>query len=117
MILKTFRFRLFILSVLSAMVVFLILILLVSSNFKKNFHECVDKDLIERASGLSSYTVGQPRLRQNEKIIEKVKNDYYQIINVGGNILVSSVATDHLWPINRDLMLKAFNGITGFETV
>lgn len=117
MLIRSFRFRVFALSAFSFISVFLILLLLLTSNFKNKIYRSVDHDLVERASNLSSYTTGQPRIRQNEKIIEKVKDDYYQIINDSGDVIVSSITTDHLWPINRDLMIRAFGGSTGFETI
>ncbi len=117
MLIRSFRFRVFALSAFSFISVFLILLLLLTSNFKNKIYRSVDHDLVERASNLSSYTTGQPRIRQNEKIIEKVKDDYYQIINDRGNVIVSSITSDHLWPINRDLMIRAFGGSTGFETI
>lgn len=117
MLIRSFRFRVFALSAFSFISVFLILLLLLTSNFKNKIYRSVDHDLVERASNLSSYTTGQPRIRQNEKIIEKVKDDYYQIINDRGDVIVSSITSDHLWPINRDLMIRAFGGSTGFETI
>lgn len=117
MLIRSFRFRVFALSAFSFISVFLILLLLLTSNFKNKIYRSVDHDLVERASNLSSYTTGQPRIRQNEKIIEKVKGDYYQIINDSGDVIVSSITSDHLWPINRDLMIRAFGGSTGFETI
>ncbi len=117
MLIRSFRFRVFALSAFSFISVFLILLLLLTSNFKNKIYRSVDQDLVERASNLSSYTTGQPRIRQNEKIIEKVKDDYYQIINDRGDVIVSSITSDHLWPINRDLMIRAFGGSTGFETI
>lgn len=114
---RSLHFRLFALSILSFIPVFLILLLLITSIFKDKIYRSIDHDLVERASSLSSYTMGQPKIRQNEKIIEKVNDDYYQIINDRGDIIVSSITADHLWPINRDLMIRAFGGSSGFETI
>lgn len=113
---KSFRFRIFTLVALSFTVIFTITLFLFSSSIEKRFYETVDIDLLERASNIS-YSSGQPRLRANEKMIEKVKNDYFQIINEEGQITVSSVNTDHLWPINMNLMNQAFGGSTVFETI
>lgn len=113
---KSFQFRIFALVALSFTVIFSITLFLFSSNIEKRFYQAVDIDLLERASNIS-YSSGQPRLRTNEKMIEKVKDDYFQIINEGGQITVSSIISDHLWPINRDLMNQAFGGSTVFETI
>lgn len=113
---KSFQFRLFTLVVLSFVVIYLIIISIILKDHKKRFYEAVDYDLIERASNIS-HSLDQPRLRANEKMIEKTKNDYFQIINEGGQIIVSSITTDHLWPVNRDLTDKAFEGFIGFETI
>ena len=117
MVIKTFRFRLFILIVLSTVIIFLISISIAFLNFKKRFYEAVDRDLSERASSLVTSGTGQLRVRPNEKLIERVKNDYFQIINEGGQVIVSSLTADHLWPVNRELMNKAFEGSTVFETI
>lgn len=61
------------------MITFTILSLLLSSILRNRFYEAIDNDLVERAFILSSNTLGPPKIRPNEKIIEKVKNDYYQI--------------------------------------
>ncbi|MFN3479191.1 MAG: sensor histidine kinase [Thermodesulfovibrionales bacterium] len=113
---KSFRFRIFILVALSFTVIFIITLFLLSSNIEKRFYEAVDIELLERASSIS-HGNEQPRLRTNEKMIEKVKGDYFQITNEGGQISVSSITSDHLWPINRDLMNQAFGGSTVFETI
>lgn len=99
------------------MITFTILSLLLSSILRNRFYEAIDNDLVERAFILSSNTLGPPKIRPNEKIIEKVKNDYYQIINDRGDVIVSSITADYLWPINRDLMIRAFEGSKGFETI
>lgn len=116
MVIRYSFFRLFLLISLSLVILTSGLLYVVSSNFQNRFLEAVDNELIERASNIS-HNPGQPKLRTNEKMIEKVKNDYFQIINEGGQIIVSSITTDHLWPVNRDLLHRAFNGITGFETI
>lgn len=113
---KSFQFRIFTLVALSFTVIFITTLFLFSSNIEKRFYEAVDIDLLERASNIS-HSSGQPRLRANEKMIEKVKNDYFQIINEEGQITVSSINADHLWPINMDLMNQAFGGSTVFETI
>lgn len=117
MVIRSFHFRLFIITALSFTALFLLLISLIHSDLKERFYETLDRDLIERASSTSSYTVGQPKIRPDEKIIERVKDDYYQIINEKGQIIVSSITSDHLWPINREIMIKAFDGSIGFETI
>lgn len=116
MVIRYSHFRLFLLISLSFIILISGLLYIASSDFEKRFYETVDNDLIERVSNIS-HGVGQPKLRANEKMIEKVKNDYFQIINEGGEITVSSITTDHLWPINRDLMNRAFKGFTEFETI
>lgn len=113
---KSFQFRIFTLVALSFTVIFIITLFLLSSNIEKRFYEAVDIELLERASNIS-HSSEQPRLRTNEKMIEKVKNDYFQITNEGGQISVSSLTSDNLWPINRDLMNQAFGGSTVFETI
>ncbi|MFN3395188.1 MAG: sensor histidine kinase [Thermodesulfovibrionales bacterium] len=113
---KSFQFRIFTLVALSFTVIFVITLFFFSSNVEKRFYEAVDIELLERASNIS-HSSEQPRLRTNEKMIEKVKDDYFQITNEGGQISVSSITSDHLWPVNRDLMIQAFGGSTVFETI
>ncbi len=79
--------------------------------------EKVDADLLATAKNLMLSEMRPKMLTRNEEIVIKSREEYFQVINYNGEIIITSLSKNQQWPMNTDLMLSAFQGTPGYETV
>ena len=84
--------------------------------FKDKHYENINKNLRREAAEFPR-EVTPSLIKDNMEVIRRVGEEYYQIINHRGEVRISSLNNNYLWPVNRDLILKAFGGIPQFDTI
>lgn len=117
MAIKTFRLRLTLMYTVVVVLIFFASDFVIQVQFKNKRHESVDRELLREATTEFSQEIDPTRIKNNEEIIKRVGDEYYQIINRRGEVRISSLNNNYLWPVNRDLLVKAFNGGPQFDTV
>lgn len=84
--------------------------------FRNRLYESVDKNLIREAT--TEFPRDDPAMiKYNEEIIKKVGDEYFQVVNRKGEVRISTLRNNTLWPLNWKLMEKAFRGVPQFDTV
>ncbi len=117
MAIKTFRFRLTLIYTVVVVLVFLASDLIIYGQFKNKRYESMDKELLREATTEFSHDIDPVSIRHNGEIIRRVGDEYYQIVSRGGEVRISSLNDGVLWPLNRDLLARTFNGGPQFDTV
>lgn len=117
MLIKTFRQRLTLIYTVVVVLIFFVSNFIIHVQFKNKRYESVDRELLREASMEFSRDIDPLRIKNNEVLIKKVGDEYYQIVNRRGEVRISSLNDTYLWPANRELLSKAFHGGPQFETV
>jgi heavy metal sensor kinase len=117
MVTKTFRLRLTLIYTIVVVLIFIVSGIVIHVQFKNKRHESVDKELLREATTEFSHNVDPARIKNNEEIIKRVGDEYFQIINRGGEVRISSLNNDSLWPVNKEVLQKAFHSGPQFDTV
>ena len=117
MVIKTFRLRLTLIYTVVVMLIFVVFGCIINVQFKNKRYEAVDRELLRDASTEFLRDIDPLRIKGNEEIIKRVGNEYYQVVNRGGAVRMSSLNNNALWPVNRDLLPKAFSGGPQYDTV
>lgn len=117
MALKTFRLRLTLIYTVVVMLIFVVSAFAIQVQFKNKRYESLDRELLREATTEFPREIDPLRIKENEEIIKKVGDEYYQVVNRRGEVRMSSLANNSLWPLNRDLVAKAFSGGPQYDTV
>lgn len=117
MVIKTFRLRLTLIYTVVVMLIFVVFGFMIHAQFKNKRYESVDRELLRQATTEFPHDIDPLRIKGNEEIIKRVGDEYYQVINRGGEVRISSLNNNVLWPVNRDLLAKAFSGGPQYDTV
>jgi len=117
MLIKTFRQRLTLIYTVVVVLIFFVSNFIIHVQFKNKRYESVDRELLREASTEFSRDIDPLRIKNNEVVIKRVGDEYYQIVNRRGEVRISSLNNTYLWPANRELLSKAFHGGPQFETV
>jgi heavy metal sensor kinase len=118
---KTYRLKLTIMYTVAVVLMYVAFAVTLYYEYKRFIFETIDNELLASArSTLNKDSRGISLLETTSKdkeIITKVGDEYYQLASRGGTITVSSSAKNHYWPLNRELMIKAFQGSPQFDNV
>lgn len=118
MILKTFRFKLAILYTSVVVVIFSFFAAIIFIKYKSQLYEGIDKYLLAEAKTDLIHDFKPEQIKRNEEIIKKYGDEYFEILNVKGEVLIASLDTgNQRWAMNMALLEKAFQGTHGFDTV
>ncbi len=101
----------------TVVLIFFVSDFIIHFQFKNKWYESVDKELLREATTEFSHDIDPLRIKSNEEIIRRVGDEYYQVISRRGEVRVSSLNNNFLWPVNRDLLAKALGGTPQFDTV
>jgi heavy metal sensor kinase len=117
MLLKTFRLRLTLIYTVVVVLIFFASNLVIHVQFKHKRYESMDRELLREATTEFSPDIDPLSIKTNGEIIRRVGDEYYQIISSGGEVRISSLNDTMLWPVNRDLLGRAFNNGPQYDTV
>jgi heavy metal sensor kinase len=117
MIIKTFRFRLTVYYTVAVVLIISACAFLLYHRYKGELLEKVDADLLGTAKNLMLSEMRPKMLTRNEEIVIKSRDEYFQLINYNEEVIITSLSKNQQWPMNMDLMLTAFDGAPGYETV
>jgi two-component system OmpR family sensor kinase len=117
MLTKTFRMRLTLIYTVVVVLMFSVANFIIRVEFKDTHYKNIDKELLREASEFSR-ELGPAALKNNEEIIRKVGDEYYQVVNLRGEVHISSLNSNyHLWPVKKELLPAVFKGTHRFDTV
>jgi heavy metal sensor kinase len=116
MAIKTFRLRLTLIYTVVVVFIFFVSGFVIHAQFKNKWYESVDRELLREATDFS-HDIDPMRIKNNEEIIKRIGDEYYQIINRRGEVRISSLSSNFLWPVNRDLLTRTLKGGPQFDTV
>lgn len=119
MIIKTFRLRLAIIYTSVVLLIFLLFALIIYFKYKNDFFSTVDKYLVAEAGTEILHDISSVQLPRGGGVIRRYGDEYFEVINQHGEILITSLQDGKLdrWPLNRELMDAAFRGTQSFETI
>lgn len=119
MITKTFRLRLTALYTSVVILIFSLFALVIYLKYKDDLFTTIDKYLISEARTEVVNEVDVTRLPRGGVVLRKYGDEYFEIIDQKGEVLITSLSQgkSDRWPLNRELMVNAFNGIQAFETI
>ncbi len=117
MIIKTFRLRLTIMYTAAVVLVFSVFAYGIYREYRKELLQMVDDSLLTSAKAVVQKGLNPKIIGGNEEIIKKLGDEYYQVINRNGEIIIASLTGNRLWPLNKRLMIAAFKGSPEYETV
>jgi heavy metal sensor kinase len=117
MIIKTFRLRLTLFYTGAVVLIIAAFCLLLYMQYKGQLMERIDAQLMDTAKELMVNRMKPKTLTRDQEIIIKSRKEYFQIVNYSGEIIITSLSQNQQWPLDKSLMLSAFQGNAGFETV
>lgn len=117
MIIKTFRLRLTLFYTGAVILIIAAFCFLLYRQYKGQLLDRVDAQLLETARELITSQMKPKTLTRDQEIIIKSKHEYFQIVNYSGEIIITSLSQNQQWPLDKGLMLNAFQGNEGYETV
>ena len=117
MVTKTFRMRLTLIYTVVVVLMFSVANFIIRVEFKDTHYRNIDKELLREAAEFPR-EIGPMALKNNEEIIRRVGDEYYQVVNLRGEVHISSLSSNYaLWPVNRELLSTVFKGTPRFDTV
>ncbi len=117
MIIKTFRLRLTLFYTGAVVLIIAGFCLLLYRQYEGQLLDRVDAQLMDTARNLIVSEVKPKTLTRDQEIIIKTKQEYFQIVNYSGEIIITSLSQNQQWPLDKQMMLKAFQGNPQYETV
>jgi heavy metal sensor kinase len=117
MIIKTFRLRLTLFYTGAVVLIIAAFCLALFREYKGQLMESVDSQLMAAARDLIVSQMKPKTLTRDQEIIIKSKQEYFQIVNYSGEIIITSLSQNQQWPLDKKLMLNAFQGSPQYETV
>ncbi len=117
MIIKTFRLRLTLFYTGAVVLIIAAFCLLLYRQYEGQLLDRVDAQLMATARELIVSEVKPKTLTRDQEIIIKTKQEYFQIVNYSGEIIITSLSQNQQWPLDKQMMLKAFQGTPQYETV
>jgi heavy metal sensor kinase len=117
MIIKTFRLRLTLFYTGAVVLIIAAFCLLLYRQYEGQLLDRVDAQLMATARELIVSKIKPKTLTRDQEIIIKTKQEYFQIVNYNGEIIITSLSQNQQWPLDKQMMLKAFQGNPQYETV
>jgi hypothetical protein len=103
MIIKTFRLRLTLIYTVVVVLMFSLANFIIHLEFKNTYYENIDKNLLKEAAEFP-HEIDPMAIKNNEEIIKRVGDEYFQVINRKGEVSISSLSNNYLWPVNKELL-------------
>jgi heavy metal sensor kinase len=116
MITKTFRLRLTLIYTVVVVLMFSLANFIIHLQFKNTYYENIDKYLLKEAAEFP-HEIDPMAIKNNEEIIKRVGDEYFQVINQKGEVSISSLSNNYLWPVNKELLSTAFGGTPQFDAI
>jgi heavy metal sensor kinase len=116
MVFKTCRFKQTVFYTLTAALVLAAFAVIVYAQYGRQLYETVDAQLIREAK-LKAPELYSESLADNESIIKKVGDEYYQTSRRNGSIWISSANEPARLPLKKDLITAALKGDPRFDSV
>lgn len=118
MIVKTFRLRLTVIYSLVVVGILSVLAAAVYFQYRRDLSEAIDKYLLREANEEILYEVDQKLPSRDREVIKKFGDEYFEVLDSNGEVLITSLnAKIQRWPLDKELMLKAFKGMPQFATI
>jgi heavy metal sensor kinase len=117
MIIKTFRLRLTLFYTGAVVLIIAAFCFLLYRQYEGQLLDRVDAQLMATARELIVSEIKPKTLTRDQEIIIKTKQEYFQIVNYNGEIIITSLSQNQQWPLDKQMMLKAFQGNPQYETV
>jgi heavy metal sensor kinase len=116
MVTKTFRLRLTLIYTVVVVIMFSLANFIIRAEFKDAHYENIDKYLLKEAAEVS-HDIEFAKIKTNEEIIKRVGDEYFQVVNRRGEVHISSLSNNYLWPVKMELLSMAFKGVPRFDTI
>ena len=117
MFIKTFRLRLTLSYTGAVLLIIAAFCLLLYRQYEGQLMDRVDAQLMDTARNLVVRETKPKTLTRDQEIIIKSRQEYFQVVNDSGEIIITSLSQNQQWPLDKKLMLQAFQGNAGYETV
>lgn len=115
MISKTFRLRLTVLYTAVVLIIFFSLGLVIYIRYSRALDRHMDHYLLREAKEELEEERNARMIAINAGVIKRYGDEYYEVVNRHGEILISSISSGRLkWPLHPDLMMEAFKGTPRF---
>ena len=118
MIFKTCRFKQTVLYTLTAASLLSAFAFIVYTQYAHQLYKAADTQLIKEAKHKMPVDFDSRSLTDNESVIKKVGDEYYEMSNRNGSVSITSLNEQSQGlPTNKDLIAAAFNGEPRFDSV
>jgi heavy metal sensor kinase len=114
MTIKTFRFRLTVIYTVVVVFIFSVFAFVIYLEYRKGLLEAVDKDLLKIAKTEIQKGLDPKDLAENEVIIRKYGGEYFEVVNRGGEVLITALDRDSGSPADMSRMEDAFRGLVTY---
>lgn len=101
----------------AVVVIIAVFCVLLYRQFEGQLLERIDSRLMATARDLGSNAVQLKTLTRDQELIIKSRKEYFQVVNYSGEVVITSLSQNQQWPLDKKLMLAAFQGTVGYETV
>jgi heavy metal sensor kinase len=116
MVLKTFRLRLTLLYTVVVVLIFSVFAFVIYLEYRKGLLDAVDKNLLKAVNAELKKGLDPKELADNEAIIKKYGEQYYQVVNQNGQVIISSLSGDRTKQLELSPMEDAFRGAAKYVT-
>jgi two-component system OmpR family sensor kinase len=113
---KTFRLRLTLLYTVVVVLIFSVFAFVIYLEYRKGLLDAVDKNLLKAANAELKKGLDPKELADNEAIIKKYGEQYYQVVNQNGQVIISSLSGDRTKQLELSPMGDAFRGAAKYVT-
>jgi len=118
MIIRTFRVRLTIFYTLVVVGILSAFATAIYFQYKHGLSETIDQYLLKEANEEILVEIDPKLPSKNREVIKRFGDEYYEVIDNKGQVLITSLkARTQRWPLDNEMMLKAFKGLPQFSTV
>jgi heavy metal sensor kinase len=116
-VLKTFRLRLTLLYTVVVVLIFSVFAFVIYLEYRKGLLDAIDKNLLKAVDAELKKGLDPKELADNEAIIKKYGEEYYQVVNQNGQVIISTLSGDRAKQPERSPMEDAFRGAVKYVTV
>jgi hemin uptake protein HemP len=116
MVIKTFRLRLTLLYAVVVFLIFSVFAFVIYLEYRNGLLDAVDKNLLKTANAELKKGLDPKELADNEAIIKKDGEQYYQVVSRNGQIIISSLSRDRTKQPELSAMEDAFRGAAKYVT-
>jgi signal transduction histidine kinase len=115
---RTFRVRLTIIYSLVVVGILSAFAMAIYFQYKHGLSQTIDQYLLKEANEEILVEVDPKLPSKNREVIKRFGDEYYEVIDNKGQVLITSLnAKTQRWPLDNEMMMKAFKGLPQFSTV